>query len=489
MSVKIMRRLGAVMVVVLVVGADVDAKGLGDMVISPSFDPLLASPPHLSSTTVLPGDAQAVICQPDAGVNGKIMTLSDAVKLGLCNNPQLPSAWSSIKAQVAQLGVAKAAYLPTITASVSRLHQKTTYPAEQSQNDSVITNDTRYVTLTWRLLDFGGRGANRRAANALLDAALASRDATLQKMLTDIISAYFDAQTAQANRDAKQQGEVLARQTWTTAKKREARGVGARSDTLQADTALAKAELESSRAMGAYEKALADLVIAIGLPAQSSTMRELMLAPDDLTQGDTLHQDLASWLAVAQNQHPALLAARAQLVSAKEKLRAARSDGLPTLDFTQSQYINGRPNQGISPVQSRESVVGVTLNIPLFDGFSSTYKVRGAQAQIEGKEAEIQYTENQVLSDVVKAHADAVAALRNLDASQRLIKVAGDALGLVQSKYDKGISDISDMLNVQMALADAEQERIRALSEWSSARLRLLSNAGVVGLKDVAKGH
>jgi outer membrane protein len=183
------------------------------------------------------------------------------------------------------------------------------------------------------------------------------------------------------------------------------------------------------------------------------------------------------------------VAARAQLDAVKKKLTVTRSEGLPTLDFTQSQYINGRPNQGLSTTQTQESVIGLTMNFPLFDGFGRTYKVRGAQAQIEVKEAELRDTQNQVLGEVVKAHADAVAALRNLDSSKRLIEAAQDALDNVRRKYDRGIVDILEMLSVQMAMADAEQERIRSLSEWRSARLRLLANAGTMGLNDVRKGH
>jgi len=85
------------------------------------------------------------------------------------------------------------------------------------------------------------------------------------------------------------------------------------------------------------------------------------------------------------------------------------------------------------------------------------------------------------LSEIAKAHADAVAALRNLDNVQKLIEAAQDALETVRRKYDRGIADILDMLNVQLALADAQQERIRSLSEWRSARLQLLANTGVIG--------
>ena len=127
----------------------------------------------------------------------------------------------------------------------------------------------------------------------------------------------------------------------------------------------------------------------------------------------------------------------------------------------------------------------MTVNFPLFEGFARTYKVNGAQAQIEVKEAELRETQNQILGEVVKSHADAVAALRNLEASRQLIEAAQEALENVQRKYDRGVVDILEMLSVQMALTDSELERVRSLADWRSARLRLLANAGTVGIKDV----
>jgi len=469
-----------------------------DIVSSPLVDPLLTRPPVLDTGKVLPGDASAHMCLNITFDPATPLTLSEAIDLALCHNPQVQSAWAIIKVQAAQVGEARAAYLPTLNAGVSYLNQKSQYLESQFQVNTDRTSQSRYYTLTWRLLDFGGRGANRRSANTLLDAALASHDAVLQKTMANVIGLYFDAQTAKATREAKEKNETLAKQTLSTAKKREARGAGGQSDTLQAQTSLAKAELEHTRSIGFHEKSLVALMVALGLQAQNELTqradvlgqglgRGLALAPDYQDDDIILQQELREWLRLSQEQHPAVAAARAQLESAKEKLVTTRSEGLPTLDFTQSEYINGRPNQGPTSKQTTESVAGFTLNIPLFDGFGRTYKVRGAQAQIEVREAELRDTQNQVLGDVVKAHADAVEALRNLQSSQRLLGAAQEALENVQRRYDRGIADILDMLNVQSALADAGQERIRALSEWRSARLRLLANAGVLGLKDMRK--
>jgi outer membrane protein len=313
-----------------------------------------------------------------------------------------------------------------------------------------------------------------------------------------VIGLYFDAQTAKANREAKEKNETVAKQTLNAAQKREAHGAGEQSDTLQAKTSLARAELEHTRAIGSHEKSLVALVVALGLQAKNEQIQDIsvhgqelgrgiVLAPDYQDDDITLQRELKEWLSLAQEQHPAVVAARAQLESTKEKLVATRSEGLPTLDFTQSEYINGRPNQALTQKKSTESVAGLTLNVPLFDGFGRTYKVRGAQAQVEVKEAELRDTQNQVLGDVARTHVDAVAALRSVQSSQRLLRAAKEALEAVQRKYDRGIAGIIEMLNVQSALADAGQERIRALSEWRSARLRLLANTGVVGLKDIQK--
>lgn len=471
--------------VALALSQGASARDWVDVPGTPFTDPLRTRPPQLDSGALLPGDTQPPSCEGVGYDAARPLSLSEVIDLALCHNPQLQATWAGIKVQAAQLGEARAAYLPTLNIGVNRLNQKTRYPEAQSQANTERTSDAQFASLTWRLLDFGGRAANHRAADAQLAAALASHDAALQRTMANVIGLYFDAQSARASVQAKAQNEALARQTLQTALKRESRGAGAQSDTLQARTSLAKGELEHARAVGTYEKSLAALGVAAGLSLATVAAQGLTLAPDYADDAPAWRQELAPWLALAQEQHPAIVAARAQLEAARQRLASARSEGLPTLDFTQSAYVNGRPNQGLSTTQTRENVVGLSLNVPLFDGFGRTYKVRGAQAQIDVKEAELRDVRNQVLGEIAKAHADALAALRTLAASQRLLDAAQEALDNVQRKYDQGVADILEMLSVQGALADAAQERVRAQAEWRSARLRLLANAGTVGLKDL----
>ena len=396
--------------------------------------------------------------------------------MALCHNPQVKAAWAVIKVQAGALGEARAAYVPALHATASKLKNVTRY-TDGTLPDTINSGKTKYANLTWRLFDFGTRSANLESANQLLTAALASHDAALQKVLTSVVGAYFDAMTAQATLKARTQAVDLAKGTWQTTQRREAKGVAAVSDTLQATTALAKAQLALSRAQGDAQKTRSVLIYAMGLPANT-----LLLLPDEhVTVQDTKVQDLAQWLNDAQQKHPAISAARAQLAASKAKVKAVQAEGLPTLDYTQNHYQNGYPNQGLSSTNSKVNTVGFTLNVPLFEGFARTYKVRGAQAQSEQSEAQLQDTELQILMEVVKAHADAQSSFENLQASQQLLSAAEAAVQSSQKRYDKGAADILELLSTQSALADAQQDRVRCLSDWQSARLRLMASAGVLG--------
>lgn len=445
----------------------------------PFQDPLLTAPKELASGVVLPKDRQPAAC-PAFKDFATPLALAEAVDLALCNNVQIKAAWANIKVQAATVGVARAAYLPSLSGSISHREDTTRFPDTQAKTQR-INNSPVNGTFAWRLFDFGGRGANHDAAMQGLVAALANHNAVLQKILATVVQSYFDAQVTQAVWQAKESNEEIAKNTLDAAKRREAKGAGTSGDTLQATTALARTTLEKNRAQGSHRKAMSVLLYDIGV---SSYIR-VTLASDLEEPPREAAQDLEAWIQEVKKRHPALAAARAQLEAARHRVSATRSQGLPALDFSASYYENGRLEQTSTETRTQESVVAVTLSFPLFGGFSHTYKVRASEAQMEEAWAELQDTEHQIVVEMIKAHADAVAALHNLDASAKLLAAAQEALQSSKRKYEKGAADILEVLNTQTALSDAQQERIRSLAEWRSARLRMLASAGTMSRADI----
>ena len=464
------------------------ARDIDESLTTPFVDPLHTRPDVLDKGVALPGDTAPWQCQTSRDFSTPL-SLNEAVDLALCNNAQVKMAWAMIKVQAGAVGTAESAYLPTISVTVSRLRTGTSYP-DSGIPSSSTTGNTVFGSFNWRLFDFGARAANRQSANSALVAALADHEASLQKTLAQTIQAYFDAQSTHAILIAKEQDEAIANETLESAKRRETKGVVARSDTLQANTALAKAILDKNRAMGDHQKSMSILIYALGLPAGI----HIVLAEEaDNGERDgkigsfaaTQMEDLDMWLRNAEQSHPAIRSARAQWEAAQSNIASARASGLPTIDFTANNYQNGYPGQGLQSINSHINSFGISVSIPIFDGFSTTYKVRGAQAQAEQHQAQLEDVEHNVLMEVVKAHADVVSSLQNLQASEDLLDAAQEALATSQRKYSKGAADILEILSTQSSLADAKQERIRCLSEWRSARLRLLANTGTLGMSSI----
>ena len=198
-------------------------------IVDPFVDPLFAAPPVLASGPVLPGNSPPPSC-PAIKYFLEPLTLAEAVDFALCTNPQVKMAWAGIKVQAAAVGEARAAYLPTLTVSSGRL-RTTTINDNPAVDSTMNYGNTVNAKFGWRLFDFGGRAANRALANSLLVASMARHDAAMQKALSTVIEAYFNAQTAQAASQAKDQNETLALRTLESAKRREAGGAISRSDT------------------------------------------------------------------------------------------------------------------------------------------------------------------------------------------------------------------------------------------------------------------
>jgi outer membrane protein len=452
-------------------------------------DPYRTQPALPADGRALPGDAGLVECTIPRTSETIELSLSKAVDLALCNNSKIRAAWASIKERSAGLGVASAALMPTMSMTAGRERTDTGYPGTTIPAYTAKGN-TINGSLNWRLFDFGAREADRQAANSLLLAAIHNHDAVVQQIMADTVQAYFDAQSADAVLRAKTWGVTIAQTILDSARRRESTGVVSHNDTLQAATALARANLDLNRATGDFRKALSVLVYAMGLPANSRV--EINSDDDDGpdSKSDSALssiEELNHWLRVTERNHPAILAADAQLQASQSGVASARAQGMPTLDLSASYYRNGYPNQGLSTNRERIGNIGLFISIPIFSGFSHRYQLRQAKAVAEERQADLDDTRHDVLMQVVKAHADARASLSNLSSSNTLLLSAENSLQSSQRRYDKGAADIVEILNAQKALAEAKQEHIRCLSEWRAARLRLMAEAGLLGHAELAE--
>jgi TolC family type I secretion outer membrane protein len=414
-------------------------------------------------------ESNFVPCQtiPSAAV----FDVLEVVDLALCQNPGTYEAWANARVQAALVGVAQSVFLPGLdgNASVSRL---------RSEGDTA-TQRSASLTLSWLLYDFGARSANLENARQLLSAAASTLDATVQTVFLNALQSYYNAQAARAAVTAALESEKASRESLSAAEVRYRVGTGTPADRLQAQTAWSQAALNRIKAEGVLKTAFGTLANVMGLDA--SLPLRLADIPDTLPAAafERDKRDIEALIAEARERRPDLRAAEAQLKAAQSTVDFTRSSGLPTLSLgTGPAWQGSSGNAG--NFSSHSSSIGLTLTLPIFSGFNTTYKVRSAQARAEVAGAQRDSLRLQVALDVWTSYQSLTTASQTISTSADLLASAEQSERVALGRYKAGVGSILDVLNAQSALAAARLQRIQAMLDWRVARAALAKSVGTL---------
>ncbi len=343
------------------------------------------------------------------------LSLTTAVDIALCRNPQTRSAWASAHLQAAALGTAESAWLPTITGSDT---EQRTYgehvdvtgaPVNSPQN----TNDAA-LTLSWTLYDFGGRSGKIHSARYLLDAAAESANSTVQQTVFNVVQAYYGVVTGDAALAAAKATEETDLKSVEAARALHEGGAATLGDVLQAETAYDQAVLSRVQADQTAVSARGTLAVVIGVPADQPLKLDAVPVP---AQVPALTARLSDLMTEAARQRPDLAAARSQVDSAVSDITVARALGRPSIALAGGR---DRIDTAGIPLQNY-SQIGLTLTVPLFTGFSVGfgYSVRQAQSTLEIREANAEQIRLQVTLDVWNGYNALQSAIKQLEGTGR----------------------------------------------------------------------
>jgi len=431
------------------------AAGLNDPFDTAAMAPLKPSP-QLSARV---GDAPCANTLPATA-----LTAIDTVDLALCSNPQTREVWAAARVQAALVGVAQSAWLPDLDARAS-VARNFVESRNYNQNSAALT-------LSWLVFDFGQRSANIENARQLLSAAAATQNATVQSLFLSALQAYYTAQAVRAAVLSTTEAERAAREGFAVAEGRYKVGAGTPADRLLAQTALSQATLNRIKAEGEARNALGVLANVMGFDAQQKILLDEI--PRSLP-ANAYQSDVDALIEEARNRRPDLKSAEAQVKAAEASVDVARAQGRPTLSLS-----TGPTWQDISGVSTNGGAVGVTLSVPIFSGFETTYRVRSAEAQLDLRAAQRDRLRNQVALDVWKAYQNLNTASQSLTATSDLVASAEQSERVALGRYKAGVGTVLDLLTAQTALANARLQRIQAGLDWHVYRATLAQTVGAL---------
>jgi len=153
-----------------------------------------------------------------------------------------------------------------------------------------------------------------------------------------------------------------------------------------------------------------------------------------------------------------LAAARLEIEKAKARLTQARLRSNPTLEFEQE---SGRlvANGG-----DRQFTVGASLPIVIYGRREARINV--ANIEIQASEAEVRNRERILTANILTNYAEALAALRELEATENLLELDLQTARFVQIRVNEG-----ETPPLELSLLQAEVERLRSRRQLAEGRL------------------
>jgi outer membrane protein len=409
---------------------------------------------------------------PDLEQRLRRLTLAEVVDLGLRNNALTRLSWANARAAAAAYGSERGAYFPTIDGEATGTRLKTV----ASQGRSAVTQSvlSPSLNLSFLLFDFGGRSGNVSAARNALLAANYTHNATLQGVVLQIQTAYFEYIANRALLGAQRTTVAEARSNLAAAEERHRVGVATIADVLQARTAASQAELAAETTDGNLQTSRGALALSLGIPANIPYDVDSAAGQAPIS---VLADSVDALIAGAIEARPDLAAARAEFEASRSQVSAARANRLPSLVLNGT---GGRTYTTSLPQGGNNYTVSLGLRIPLFAGFSRIYDERQAAAQADAAAARADLLGQQVVFQVFSSYHSLQTAARRVRTADDLIASAGQSSDVALGRYKAGVGSVLDLLSAQTALADARAQQVLARLEWNTSLAQLAHDAGIL---------
>jgi len=156
-------------------------------------------------------------------------------------------------------------------------------------------------------------------------------------------------------------------------------------------------------------------------------------------------------------------------VLAPEAVAVAKAQYFPTLNGSFSQSWSGTDIGKLG----NSWAARLSLNWPLFNGFTREGNVTRSNVSRESAEAQAEDTRRQASAQLTQQLATLESSRSQIGIAQTSLAAAQEDLRVVQERYRLGAATIVDVLTSQQTLDQAEVNYIRARLDFLVARAQL----------------
>ena len=412
----------------------------------------------------------------------KILTLSQAVDVALQENPTLKAADYLVEAAQAKVGGARSGFLPRIDfiegfsrtnnpmmVVGSKLNQEAfsskDYDLKQLNNPAPISNFNTQLILTQPVFDQGKTWVGVRQAKIGRQAIQEERERVQQEVIFEVIKTYLQAMRAKEDLNLAQKTEDMASAHVKLAEDLFQTGQAVKSDLLSAQVRLSEVKEMVIQSRNGLKIAKAALNKMMGINQND----DFEIREEFGYSRETI--DLNDIIAGALEKRPDLLAMEHYVKNGREQVRMAKTNYLPTFNVIAHYDLNDRNE--IWGDEGESWAVGGIFQFNLFDGLSSTYKLKESHATLQQLISQQQELMHNVELEVREAFHQLEEADQRVSVTGETITQAEESLRIVEDRYKAGLSRMVEVLDNEVALTKTRRNHLYALCDAKVACARL----------------
>lgn len=370
----------------------------------------------------------------------------------LAQNPTLSAALARLDASAAALGIARAAYAPTVGLSAAAVYDRQSGEAHAAGAKIPDNPDWLFspgAAFQWEL-DFWGRvRRNVEAASADFSAAAQNVRDARRLLAARLASSYLSLRTLQARLDFARQNYALQTNTLDLVKSRRDAGLSGDLDLRQAEMNLAVTRASIPQLEAQIDGTLHSVAALVGgYPGSRDALRAP--APVPLPEEAALPASLPADLL---RNRPDVAAAVANLHAAVARISAAKAELYPKVSLNGSFAFAATGTDNLFKNNAQNYSVGPSVEWPVFTAGLLRNQVRAREAAARAAEANLRGTVLSAAAECETALAARRAAVAVLGDLRAAVAAAEEAAELADSLYRSGLTDFQNVLDMQRQLA------------------------------------
>jgi len=416
---------------------------------------------------------------PDSALpNPQRLNLLQAWQAARANDPALRAARASQASAQERMPQARSQMLPQVQASSSRFSNELRRDGLNSLSQPLQTFD-RYDsandTLSLRQpLVRAQQAVAVRQARSAAEEADAIFDREHQDFSVRVVQAYLEALLALDTLQMMETQRRFLEAARELAQRAIVAGTGIRTDL---DAAQARLDLNTAQTLEARQQvdfSRRQLQAYVNQPfADLARLDEAALARWPLPR-ETLEQ----WVRRAELESPEVRRLTAQRSNLSLEFEKARMGHLPTLDLV-AQAQRSRSENTLSPQSKYENrVVGIQLNIPLYNGGYVNSVTRQAAAEVERVEETLRGLRLDLGIRVHREFRSVTEGQLRIRALQQAVYSADIAVDSARKSLQAGVRTAVDVLNAEQQAMQARRDLAQARYGVLAALVRLQSLVG-----------